>query len=155
MEIDLYHLMNIALQEARIGLEEGEVPVGALIVATDGSILARAHNMPIGLNDPTAHAEVLALRKAATTVQNYRLVGTTLVVTIEPCPMCMGAALLARVGHLVYGAADPKTGAAGSLYNLACDGRLNHTMEVTAGVMEAECRSLIQEFFRAKRKKGP
>ena len=149
--IDLYHLMTIALKEAKIGLAQGEVPVGAVVAAEDGSILARAHNMPIGLNDPTAHAEVLALRRAAEAKQNYRIPGSVLIVTVEPCPMCMGAALLARVGHLVYGASDPKMGAAGSIYDLSCDRRLNHRIHVTRGVMEHECRSLIQAFFRAKR----
>ena len=149
--IDLYHLMTIALEEARIGLAQKEVPVGAVVAAEDGSVLARAHNMPIALKDPTAHAEVLALRRAAKVKQNYRLPGAVLIVTIVPCPMCMGAALLARVGHLVYGASDPKMGAAGSIYDLSCDRRLNHEMYVTRGVMEEECRSLIQAFFRAKR----
>ena len=147
--------MKMALEGARLALSQGEVPVGAVIASAEGSILARAHNMPISLNDPTAHAEILALREASRKEQNYRLLGATLVVTIEPCAMCMGAAILARIGHLVYGAADPKAGAAGSLYDLASDERLNHRIEVTSGIMEAECRSLIQGFFRAKRKNCP
>jgi len=153
MQTDLYYLMNIAIEEARIALEEGEVPVGAVVASADGSILSKAHNMPIALNDPTAHAEIVALRRAAKALRNYRTPGVTLVVTIEPCPMCMGAALHCRVGRLVYGAADPKMGAAGSLYDLSSDNRLNHKIEVVSGILESECRSLIQDFFRAKRKR--
>jgi len=155
MKIDLSHLMKMALEEAKLALRKGEVPVGAVIVSTEGALLARAHNMPITLNDPTAHAEILALREASKKEQNYRLLGATLVVTIEPCLMCMGALILARIGHLVYGAADPKAGAAGSLYNVASDQRLNHRIKVTSGIKEAECRSLIQGFFRTKRKNCP
>ncbi len=152
---DLYYLMKVALKEAQSALDQGEVPVGAVLAQANGTILASAHNMPLSLKDPTAHAEILAIRKAARRVGNYRLPETTLVVTIEPCPMCMGAALHARVSHLVYGASDPKAGAAGSLFDLSSDRRLNHAMKVTSGVMEAESRSLIQEFFRAKRKGCP
>ena len=147
--------MKVALKEAENALDHGEVPVGAVLADANGMILASAHNMPITLRDPTAHAEILAIRDAARRVGNYRLPDTTLVVTIEPCPMCMGAALQARIGHLVYGASDPKAGAAGSLFDLSSDRRLNHAIKVTSGVMEAECRSLIQEFFRAKRKGCP
>ncbi|RLB41971.1 MAG: tRNA-specific adenosine deaminase [Deltaproteobacteria bacterium] len=146
--------MKIAIKEAQIGLAEGEVPVGAVVASAQGVILAKAHNMPVALNDPTAHAEILALRRAARAVENYRIPGATLVVTIEPCPMCMGAALHCRIGRLVYGAADPKMGAAGSLYNLASDARLNHSMQVVPGILETECRMLIQAFFKAKRQKA-
>jgi tRNA(adenine34) deaminase len=115
-----------------------------------GDVVARAANEPIGLKDPTAHAEILALRAAAEKLKNYRLLNTTLYVTIEPCLMCMGAVVHARVARVVYGAPDPKWGAAGSLYHFALDGRLNHRPEVVSGVCEAECRELIQEFFRHK-----
>ncbi|MBW1729475.1 MAG: nucleoside deaminase [Deltaproteobacteria bacterium] len=152
MTYDLYHFMKIALKEAEAAFREGEVPIGAVVVSGGGSILAKAHNSPIALNDPTAHAEILALREAARRIGNYRLNGALLVVTLEPCPMCMGAALLARIDHLVYGAADPKSGAAGSLYDLSADVRLNHRFKVTSGILEQQCRSLLQTFFRAKRK---
>ena len=114
-------------------------------------VLARAFNRPIGLNDPTAHAEVLALREAGPAPGNYRLPGVRLYVTIEPCIMCVGALLQARVGRLVFGAPDPKGGACVSLYRLPEDPRLNHHLEVTGGIREAECRELLQEFFKARR----
>ena len=143
--------MGAALAAARQGLAAGEVPVGAVVVGEGGQILARAFNQPIGLHDPTAHAEVLALRQAAALLGNYRLPGVSLYVTMEPCLMCVGALIAARVGRLVFGAADPKAGACVSLYRLPEDARLNHRMEVTGGVREAECRELLQEFFRARR----
>ena len=143
--------MGAALAAAREGLAAGEVPVGAVVVGEGGQILARAFNQPIALHDPTAHAEVLALRQAAALVGNYRLPGVSLYVTMEPCLMCVGALIAARVGRLVFGAADPKAGACVSLYRLPEDARLNHRMEVTGGVREAECRELLQEFFRARR----
>lgn len=142
--------MQRALEEARRAGERGEVPVGAVLVSAD-EVLAAAGNRTIAASDPTAHAEILALRAAAQTIQNYRLLNTTLYVTIEPCPMCMGAILNARVARLIFGAHDPKWGAAGSLYDLAHDPRLNHRVEVVSGVLEAECRELIQTFFRMKR----
>ncbi len=150
--MDLYHLMEIALQEARAGLVEGEVPVGAVVASAEGSIISAAHNRPIGLRDPTAHAEILALRRAAQILGNYRLPGAVLVVTIEPCIMCMGALLNARIGHLVFGAQDPKSGAACSLYCLGNDTRLNHRIQVTSGILEHECRQLLQGFFQEKRR---
>ena len=150
METDDFY-MSAALAAAREGLAAGEVPVGAVLVGEGGKILARAFNQPIALHDPTAHAEVLALRQAAALVGNYRLPGVSLYVTMEPCLMCVGALIAARVGRLVFGAADPKAGACVSLYRLPEDGRLNHRMEVTGGVREAECRELLQEFFRARR----
>ncbi len=116
--------------------------------------MAKAHNRTVSHNDPTAHAEILALRQACESRGNYRICGTTLVVTIEPCPMCMGAALNARIDRLVFGAWDEKWGAAGSLYNLAGDERLNHRIEVVAGVMERECRDLMQAFFHLRRGKS-
>ena len=152
MTRDVYDFMYKALSEARKAATHGEVPVGAVIVDAEGRVVARAFNKTVSLHDPTAHAEILALREAAAQCGNYRLTGATLVVTLEPCPMCMGAALNARVGHLVFGAFDPKWGAAGSLYNLAQDARLNHRIEVTSGVCEEECRRLMQDFFQARRK---
>jgi len=125
--------------------------VGAVLADEGGRILARAHNAPIGRNDPTAHAEILALRAAARALGNYRLPGTTLYVTIEPCAMCAGALVWARVRRLVFGAPDPKAGACVSLYRLPEDPRLNHQVQVTGGVREAECRALMQEFFRNRR----
>ena len=143
--------MRLALQEAKKAGQSDEVPVGAVLVSEAGEVLAAARNRTIELCDPTAHAEVIALREAAGKTRNYRLLNTTLYVTIEPCPMCMGALIHARVARLVFGAMDPKWGAAGSLYNLAQDRRLNHQVEVIAGVCETECRGLVQEFFRRKR----
>lgn len=143
--------MRLALEEAKRAGQLDEVPVGAVLVSANGEVLAAAGNRTLAAADPTAHAEVLALRAAASKVRNYRLLYTTLYVTIEPCPMCMGAILHARVAKLVYGAADPKWGAAGSLYDLPNDTRLNHRVEVAAGVLEIDCRELIQTFFRKKR----
>ncbi|MBC8418253.1 MAG: tRNA adenosine(34) deaminase TadA [Desulfobacteraceae bacterium] len=151
MEYDLYYLMTQAMMEAEQAFSSGEVPVGAVLADAEGRIVARAHNQPIALNDPTAHAEILVLRKAGVVGQNYRLAGSTLVVTIEPCLMCMGAAVNARIARLVFGAYDPKAGAAGSLYDVSRDDRLNHRIEVTAGIMEQECRALLRKFFRARR----
>jgi tRNA(adenine34) deaminase len=131
----------------------GEVPVGAVLASPEGQIVAKAYNQPIVLGDPTAHAEILAIRKAGLFFRNYRLNNTTLVVTLEPCLMCMGAAINARIARLVFGTVDPKAGAAVSLYNLAEDKRLNHRIEVVSGIMEEECRSLIQDFFRERRRK--
>jgi tRNA(adenine34) deaminase len=153
MNPDLYHLMKEALAEAKTGFKRGEVPVGAVLAGLDGEIVARAHNQPISLNDPTAHAEILVMRKAAVFYGNYRLADTLLVVTVEPCLMCMGAAMNARISGLVFGTSDAKAGAAGSLYNLARDGRLNHNIEVVSGIMEEECRALMQEFFKIRRGK--
>ena len=151
MHRDYYLLMDKALIEAKKGLEKGEVPIGALITGPDGKILAKAHNQPISLKDPTAHAEILALREAGAAFNNYRLKDATLVVTIEPCAMCMGAAINARVARLVFGSFDPKAGAAGSLYDLSSDNRLNHKIEVISGIRDKECRKLIQDFFRERR----
>jgi tRNA(adenine34) deaminase len=146
--------MRIALEEARRARRIDEVPVGAVLVDESGNLLARAHNRTIANADPTAHAEILALRAAAGKLKNYRLLNTTLYVTIEPCLMCMGAVVHARVARVVYGAPDPKWGAAGSLYHFAQDGRLNHRPEVVPGMCETECRELMQEFFRLKRIPG-
>jgi tRNA(adenine34) deaminase len=143
--------MRLAIQEAKKAGQFDEVPVGAVLVSEAGEVLVAARNRTIELCDPTAHAEVIALREAAGKIRNYRLLNTTLYVTIEPCPMCMGALIHARVALLVFGAMDPKWGAAGSLYNLAKDRRMNHQIEIIAGVCEPECRELVQEFFRRKR----
>ena len=153
MPLDLSHLMKQALSEAEKGSSMGEVPVGAVLASPEGQIVAKAYNQPIALGDPTAHAEILAIRKAGLFFRNYRLNNTTLVVTLEPCLMCMGAAINARIARLVFGTVDPKAGAAVSLYNLAEDKRLNHRIEVVSGIMEEECRSLIQDFFRERRRK--
>ncbi len=150
METDDFY-MGQALDAARLALAAGEVPVGAVVVGEGGEILGRGFNRPIGLNDPTGHAEVLALRRAAAAVGNYRLPGVALYVTIEPCIMCLGAMLQARVARVVFGAADPKAGACVSLFHLPEEGRFNHRLAVTGGVREAECRELLQEFFRARR----
>lgn len=151
MEGDLYVLMGQAIEEAKKGLQEGEVPVGALLIGPDGAMIASAHNQPIALNDPTAHAEILVLRSASAIMRNYRLMGSTVVVTVEPCLMCMGSLIQARVSRLIFGAFDPKAGAAGSIYNLADDHRLNHRIEVVSGIMAKECGALLQDFFRARR----
>lgn len=144
--------MRLALHEAAKALRSGEVPVGAVLVR-DGEVLASGHNGPILQSDPTAHAEIVVMRAAARTIDNYRLTGAVLYVTIEPCVMCMGALVHARIARLVYGAADPRVGAAGTVFDLACDRRLNHRPEVTGGVLEHECRSIIQEFFKDRRDK--
>lgn len=141
-----------ALAEAVLAETEDEVPIGAVVVL-DGLIIGRGHNRPIARNDPTAHAEMIALREAALTLNNYRLPGSTLYVTVEPCLMCMGALLHARVRRLVFGCYDRKAGAAGSLYNIAHDARLNHQLEVTVGVRADESRALLQRFFRRRRGK--
>ena len=151
MKIDFSKYMKIALSEAEKAVQKAEVPIGAVLVAQNGEILAASHNQTVSLHDPTAHAEILALRQAAQKTQNYRLLNTTLYVTIEPCVMCMGAIVHARISALVFGSKDPKWGGAGSLYNLAADKRLNHSVEIVEGVCEDECRSLMQEFFRSKR----
>ncbi|MBW2196251.1 MAG: tRNA adenosine(34) deaminase TadA [Deltaproteobacteria bacterium] len=143
--------MNLALEEAKKAGQKAEVPIGAVLVAESGDILSRSHNQTINLGDPTAHAEILTLRDAAQKVLNYRLLSTTLYVTVEPCIMCMGAIVHARVARVVFGAYDPKWGAAGSLYNFADDPRLNHRPEIMHGICKDACRTLIQDFFRAKR----
>jgi len=142
--------MTQALAEARLALEHGDVPVGAVVVI-DGQVVARAHNERELRGDPTAHAEVLALRGAAEAVGNSRLDSATLVSTLEPCPMCAGAALMSRVERVVFGAEDPKAGSLGSLYNFGADPRLNHEFAVQARVMQDECGALLTNFFAAKR----
>ncbi len=142
--------MRAALDEARRGLAAGEVPIGAVLVI-DGRVVSRAFNQPIGAVDPTAHAEVLVLREAARAIGNYRLTGATVYVTVEPCLMCVGALVHARVGEVVYGAAEPKAGALVSSIRALESPGLNHRFAVTAGVLEDECRALIQQFFRGRR----
>lgn len=148
---DIY-FMKLALSEAEIAAKEDEVPVGAVLVSEEGKVLARAHNRTITDCDPTAHAEVLVIRAATKIIRNYRLLKTVLYVTIEPCIMCMGTIILARISRVVYGAEDARWGAAGSLYDLSKDRRLNHTVEVTGGVLQEPCRQLIRDFFRARRR---
>ena len=144
--------MQIALELAAQAAEAGEVPVGAIVVK-DGVIIGRGSNAPISLNDPSAHAEMLALRDAAKTLGNYRLVGCSLYVTLEPCAMCSGAIQHARIAHLIYGARDPKTGACGSVIDLMAETRLNHHTEVSGGVMADECGQTLSHFFADRRKK--
>lgn len=142
--------MALALEEAAAAAVEGEVPVGAIIVSDD-QIIARAHNRPIGLNDPTAHAEILAIRTAARQAGNYRLSGTTLYVTLEPCLMCAGAVIHARIGRVVFGARDPKGGAVVSVGRVFEDTRLNHQVDFTGGVMAERCAEILSSFFQQKR----
>jgi tRNA(adenine34) deaminase len=148
MHIDF---MKLALSEARKAGQKKEVPIGSVLIAENDELLSAAHNQTITLKDPTAHAEILALRSAAKKIGNYRLLKTTLYVTVEPCPMCMGALMHARVSRIVFGTRDPKWGAAGSLYNLAEDHRFNHQPEIIEGICESECKKLMQDFFRDKR----
>ena len=144
--------MDLALREARAALEHDDVPVGAVVVGPDGSVIGRAHNQRELLKDPTAHAEMIAITQAASALRSWRLEGTRLYVTLEPCTMCAGAIVLARIPVVVYGAADPKTGACGSLSNVLEDERLNHRADVIGGVREDECAALLREFFREKRR---
>ncbi len=144
-------MMRLALAEAEKAGQNQEVPVGAVLVSAAGDILAKAYNQTIGRADPTGHAEILAIRAAAQKIKNYRLLNTTLYVTVEPCVMCMGAIIHARIARVVYGAQDPKWGALGSLYNFTAEKRFNHHPEIVAGICGNRCRQLIQEFFRARR----
>ena len=143
-------LMGLAIEEARAAIEHGDVPVGAVVVV-DGAVIARRHNERELSNDPTAHAEMLAVRDAAAASGSWRLEGATVVVTLEPCPMCAGALQQARVARVVYGAADMKAGACGSLYNLGADPRLNHEFDVQHGVRADECAALLSDFFAERR----
>jgi tRNA(adenine34) deaminase len=145
--------MRVALQEASQALETVDVPVGAVVLDPAGTIIGRGRNAREALGDPTAHAEILALREAASVRSEWRLDGCTLVVTLEPCTMCAGAAVLARVARLVYGAIDPKAGAVGSLWDVVRDRRLNHRPEVVSGVLADECGELLREFFSGHRAK--
>ena len=145
--------MQEALAEARKAEKKGEVPVGAVIISSNGELLAKAHNESISRNDPTAHAEILALRRAGKKLGNYRILNSTFYVTIEPCIMCIGALINARIHHLVYGARDTNAGAVDSVYNILQNPKLNHKMEVSSGVLERECQDIIQSFFRRLRDK--
>ena len=142
--------MELALAEARRGLAVGEVPIGAVLVS-GGIVIARGFNQPLSTTDPTAHAEIVALRAASQRVGNYRLPGAILYVTLEPCLMCVGALVHARVATVVYGAPEPRTGAMGSALDALPLATLNHRFDIVSGVLEEECRELVQEFFRAKR----
>jgi tRNA(adenine34) deaminase len=142
--------MELALGEAAQALAAGEVPVGA-VALVDGEVVGRGHNQREALGDPTAHAELIALRQAAERVGGWRLTDVTLVVTLEPCPMCAGALVAGRVGRLVFGTPDPRAGATGSLYNLCADPRLNHEVPVTAGVLAERCADLLTDFFAGRR----
>ena len=146
--------MERALEQAAAAIDRGEVPVGALVVGADGEVLAAAHNSPIANRDPSAHAEVLALRAAAEKLGNYRLAGCCLYVTLEPCAMCVGAIMHARIGRLVYGATDPKGGAVESCVKLLDSPHWNHKVEVTGGVLAGESAALLRRFF-AMRREGP
>ncbi len=143
--------MRLALEEAEKAYGLQEVPVGAVVVGADGLLLAGAHNMPISSNDPTAHAEIVAIRRACRRLDNYRLVGTVMYVTLEPCAMCVGAMLHARVNRLVFGARDPRSGSAGTVLDLTGVDRFNHRIEVNAGLMEQECADILHRFFKARR----
>jgi len=149
-EQDVYY-MRMAIQQANIANANNEVPVGALLVTQDGREFA-AHNAPISLHDASAHAEMCAIRAGCAALENYRLLGSTLYVTLEPCAMCAGAILHARIARVVYGACDKKTGAVESLYQLLSDPRLNHQPEIQGGVLHTECSEILRHFFRQRRK---
>jgi len=142
--------MKMAIDQAYIAEENGDVPIGCVIVY-ENRVIAKAYNQREQLHDPTAHAEIIALTQAAEAVGNWRLHGCTIYVTLEPCPMCAGALVLGRLDRLVYGTDDPKTGAVKSLYTIVQDDRLNHRLDVTCGVLEDECRKQLQDFFRRRR----
>jgi len=142
--------MRMAIEQAQLAAQSGEVPVGAVLVR-DGKVISKAFNKPIANHDPSAHAEILALREAALVEQNYRIPGATLYVTLEPCVMCSGAMLHARVGRVVYGAADPKTGAAGSVLDLFSSKQINHQTSIEGGIMSEECGQLLRDFFKGRR----
>jgi len=146
-------LMRAALQQAHLAQQAGEVPIGCVVVR-DGEIIASAHNRRILDSDPTAHAEILAIRAAAETIGDWRLEGCHLVVTLEPCCMCAGAIVLARLDRLVYGAADPKAGGVETLYEICSDDRLNHSPEIVSGVLADECGDILTDFFRSRRAEG-
>ena len=144
------YLMGQAIKEAKKALKKGEVPVGCVIVK-DGKIISRAHNLTVKKNDPTAHAEILALKKAAQKTGNYRLTNCEMYVIIEPCPMCAGAAVWARIKKIIFGVHDEKSGACGSVVNIAGNKKLNHRVEIKSGVFSGKCADLIKEFFKERR----
>ena len=143
--------MELAIKQALKADKAGEVPVGAVIIK-DGKLIAQAHNQPISTNDPTAHAEIQLLRAAGRHQKNYRLIGTTIYVTLEPCAMCLGAMMHARIARMVFGTSDPKTGVCGSRADLTTESFFNHEMEISGGVLEKECMELLQSFFKSRRK---
>ncbi len=147
------HFMKLAIEQAQIAEENGDVPIGAVVVY-ENRIIARAYNQREQLADPTAHAEIIALTQAAAFLESWRLHGCTIYVTLEPCPMCAGALVLARLDTLVFGCDDPKSGACGSLYNIVEDERLNHRLKVTAGVLAGRCSEQLQNFFKKRRSKN-
>jgi tRNA(adenine34) deaminase len=145
--------MRIAIDTARVAEENGDVPIGAVIVYKN-QIIGKAYNQREQLKDPTAHAEIIALTQAASFLESWRLHGCTIYVTLEPCPMCAGALVLARMDRLVFGCDDPKAGACKSLYNIVTDGRLNHRLEVTSDILQEQCRQQLQEFFARRRQEN-
>lgn len=147
------YFMQLALEEARLAMSEDEVPIGAVIVH-NGRVIASAHNQREQLHDPTAHAEMIAITQASESLQSWRLEGCTLYVTLEPCPMCAGAIVQARIPEVVYGATDPKAGAVQTLYHLLDDSRLNHRAEVVAGVLAEPCSQILSQFFQEQRRLG-
>lgn len=149
VELD-QQFMRMAIEQAQLAAQSGEVPVGAVLVR-DGQVIAKAFNKPIATHDPSAHAEMLALREAALSEKNYRIPGATLYVTLEPCAMCSGAIFHARIGRVVYGASDPKTGAAGGALNLFSEKQINHQTTIEGGVMGEECGQLLRDFFKGRR----
>lgn len=151
-EEDLY-FMKKALVQAQLAFEKEEVPVGAVLVSSSGEILAETHNQILKLGDPTAHAEILALRKGAQKLGNYRLLGCRLYVTLEPCAMCAYACVLARLEEIIYATADPKTGACQSLYQIPLDQRFNHQIKIRQGILEKEAKELLKKFFQMRRQK--
>ena len=144
--------MKIAIEEAKLAMQENEIPVGSILVQNE-KIITQAHNQPIGNNDPTAHAEIQLLRKAGKQKENYRLIGSTLYVTLEPCAMCFGAMIHARIERIVFGALDPKTGVCGSCMNLNNENFFNHKISITGGVLEKESSDLLRLFFKSLRDK--
>lgn len=152
-DLDDQHYMRMAIDQAYIAEENGDVPIGCVIVYEE-KVIAKAYNQREQLHDPTAHAEIIALTQAAEFIGNWRLDGCTIYVTLEPCPMCAGALVLGRLDRLVYGTTDPKTGAVESLYNIVQDERLNHRLQVTAGVLKEDCRKQLQAFFQRRRQEN-
>jgi tRNA(adenine34) deaminase len=152
--VDDSHYMRLALAQALQAQAQGEVPVGAILVSAQGEVIGQGANAVIGQSDPTAHAEVVALRHAAKHLANYRLPGSTVFVTLEPCAMCLGAMFHARVARIVYGASDPKTGACGGRVDLSPRGILNHHADIQGGVLSDECGQVLSQFFKARRQSG-
>ena len=149
--MDYEPFMTMALEEARAAVDHGDVPIGAVLIDSDGVVVARNHNRREERSDPTAHAEMLVLSDVAQANDDWRLTGYTLIVTLEPCAMCAGAAINSRVDRIVYGAADLKAGAAWSLYNIPQDARLNHHCDLVAGVLQSECSAILSDFFSSRR----